>query len=189
MRTSRDAEQTRSVFEFDQGVINARRHLHRAADRVDTLRRTLDRSRSRIKNLQDRIVRLSRLLQYCPVDQPHWYLDDFGVISLREGRHVHQGIDIHAPWGTPVRAPFPGRAVMATNPIGGLAVKVFGRPGFVYDAHLSAFGRLGYVAAGTVIGYVGNTGDARATQPHDHFEWHPADGPAVDPFVYLNQAC
>ena len=68
-------------------------------------------------------------------------------------------------------------------------MKVYGAPGFVYNAHLSAFGRMGSVAAGTVIGYVGNTGDARFTQPHDHFEWHPANGPAVDSFFYLNEAC
>ena len=34
---------------------------------------------------------------------------------------------------------------------------------------------------GTVLGYVGNTGDAEPTPPHLHFEIHPDDGAAIDP--------
>lgn len=189
MRTSQGLVETRSIFQFGRRVIEVRRRLEGETDRVTRLRQALGRTNRQIEALRVEVVRLSRLFQYCPVDQPHWYHDDFGVVSMREGRHIHQGIDVHAPMGTPIRAPFPGVAVVATNSAGGLAVKVYGAPGFVYNAHLSAFGRLGSVAAGAVIGYVGNTGDARFTQPHDHFEWHPANGPAIDSFFYLNQAC
>jgi murein DD-endopeptidase MepM/ murein hydrolase activator NlpD len=189
MRTSQGLVQTRTIFQFGRRVIEVRRRLEHETNRVKTLRQASRRTNRQIEGLREEVIRLSRLFQYCPVDHPHWYHDDFGVISMREGRHIHQGIDVHAPMGTAIRAPFPGQAVVATNSAGGLAVKVYGAPGFVYNAHLSAFGRLGSVAAGTVIGYVGNTGDARLTQPHDHFEWHPAGGPAVDSFFYLNQAC
>jgi murein DD-endopeptidase MepM/ murein hydrolase activator NlpD len=123
----------------------------------------------------------------CPVDQPRGYSNDFGV--PRPGGRRHQGIDIFAPRGTPIRAPFPGTAVDASNRTGGLSVKVLGSRGFVYNAHLSAIGRLGSVSTGTVIGYVGNSGNARGTPPHDHFEWHPGNGGAVNPYRYLNQAC
>jgi peptidoglycan hydrolase CwlO-like protein len=126
-------------------------------------------------------------LLWCPVDQPRGYSNDFGV--PRPGGRRHQGIDIFAPHGTPIRAPFPGTAVDASNRTGGLAVKVLGSRGFVYNAHLSAIGRLGSVSTGTVIGYVGNSGNARGTPPHDHFEWHPGNGGAVNPYPYLNQVC
>ena len=65
-----------------------------------------------------------------------------------------------------------------------------------YYAHLSAFSTLAvdgaHVRAGTVLGFVGNTGDAEGTPYHLHFEVHPVallflgyDG-AVDPTAYLD---
>ena len=66
---------------------------------------------------------------------------------------------------------------------------VYGRRGFVFNAHLTRLGKLGKVAAGDVIGYVGNSGDAQGGSTHDHFEWHPSGGPAVDPYGLLNAAC
>jgi murein DD-endopeptidase MepM/ murein hydrolase activator NlpD len=126
-------------------------------------------------------------LLICPVDPPRGYSNDFG--APRPGGRRHQGNDIFAPLGTPIRAPFPGTAVDASNRVGGLAVTVLGGRGFVYNAHMSAIGNLGSVSTGTVIGYVGNSGNARGTPPHDHFEWHPGNGGAVNPYPYLNQVC
>jgi peptidoglycan LD-endopeptidase LytH len=129
------------------------------------------------------------VLQVCPVDQPRHYIDDFGFPRFSGGFHRHQGNDIFAPYGTPIRAPFAGTASGASNGLGGLAVKVYGPQGYAYNAHLSRLGALGSVSAGTIIGYVGNSGDARGTSPHDHFEWHPGNGGAISPFAYLNAVC
>ena len=127
-----------------------------------------------------------RILQVCPVDRPRHYVDTFG--APRAG-HRHQGNDIMAPRGTPIRAPFDGTAKRSDSIPGGLGVYVYGKRGFVFNAHLSRLGKLGKVKAGDIVGYVGNSGNARGGSTHDHFEWHPHGGEAVSPFRFLNQAC
>ena len=125
----------------------------------------------------------------CPVQADGFYSNDFGAPRYTGGYHPHQGNDIFADFGSPIVAPFTGRAVVATNRIGGLAVKVFGEQGYVYNAHLVAFRKIGRVKTGDVIGYVGNTGNAVGTSPHNHFEWHPGNGRAVNPYPYLQEVC
>jgi murein DD-endopeptidase MepM/ murein hydrolase activator NlpD len=129
------------------------------------------------------------VFQVCPVQGSISIADNFGVIRQGPGipRHIHMGDDVSAATGTPIVAPFDGTAVASSSVLGGSSVKVYGADGYVYNAHLSAYGHLGQVTAGTVVGYVGSTGDA--TAPHDHIEWHPGNGGAVDPYVYLTAAC
>lgn len=128
-------------------------------------------------------------LRTCPVAGPHEVTDNFGVTVDLPGVpiHVHQGNDILAPEGTPIVATFAGVASAGASSLGGLTVTVTGANGYAYNAHLSTYGRLGPVRTGDVIGYVGTTGDA--TSPHDHFEWHPAGGGAVDPNPLLSVVC
>src|SRR5438094_4993972 len=64
------------------------------------------------------------------------------------------------PICSPIVAPFDGYATTGRSKLGGLEVRVFGADGYIYDAHLSRLGSLGYVNAGDVVGYVGSTGDA-----------------------------
>lgn len=146
--------------------------------------------RQRVEQIQYEISSI-RPFAVCPLDGPLAIADDFGIMvhhpPNQGGDHIHQGNDIYAAMGVPIVAPFDGTAVDARNHIGGLAVDVYGDFGYVYNAHLSAYGKLGPVQAGDVIGYVGATGNAGG--PHDHFEWHPDDGPAVDPHDYLLMVC
>jgi murein DD-endopeptidase MepM/ murein hydrolase activator NlpD len=146
----------------------------------------------------------SNPLKVCPVRGRGSFSDDFGAPRYSGGFHLHQGNDMFAALGTAIVAPFDGRAVQTPNRLGGLAVTVYGAEGYVYNAHLAAYGKLGDVRAGDVVGFVGNTGDASGGPWHDHFEWHPAHVPArahvspygvfdlsgaVDPFPYLLAAC
>lgn len=142
----------------------------------------------------------------CPVHGRGFYSDDFGAPRLTGIPHPHAGNDIFAALGTPVVAPFDGRAVATPNSLGGLSVTVYGAQGWVYNAHLVSYGKLGGVRAGDVVGLVGNSGDAAGGPTHDHFEWHPRVIPhplhtspfgysiiprsgAIDPFPYLNAVC
>jgi murein DD-endopeptidase MepM/ murein hydrolase activator NlpD len=139
-----------------------------------------------------KVIRVSKSknpLRTCPVHGKGFFSRDFGAPRYAGGFHPHAGNDIFADEGTPIIAPFDGVAVAAPNLLGGEAVKLYGAPGYVYNAHLSAYGKLGAVKAGEVIGFVGNTGDAFGGPPHDHFEFHPGNGPPVDPYPYLLSAC
>ena len=198
-RKVRDTEDRLRRVEVE--VVRARQILDMTKQSLEkdrrTLRRKMAESRSllvelheRVEQVQNEISRI-RPLAVCPVAGPHAIADGFGIVhhhSKKEGgTHVHQGNDIAAAMGTPIVAPFDGVAVTTSNEIGGLAVKVFGDFGFVYNAHLSRVGQLGSVEKGDVIGYVGATGNA--TGPHVHFEWHPGGGPAVDPYHFLLLVC
>jgi murein DD-endopeptidase MepM/ murein hydrolase activator NlpD len=128
-------------------------------------------------------------LYTCPVYGRGHYSSSFGAYRPGPPVHAHQGNDVVTDFGAPILAPFDGTAVPVQSGLGGLGVKVFGADGYVYNAHLAGYGTLGAVKTGDIIGFVGQTGNARYTVPHDHFEWHPGNGPAVDPFPYLNEVC
>jgi murein DD-endopeptidase MepM/ murein hydrolase activator NlpD len=127
---------------------------------------------------------------WCPVDAPRSYIDDFGFPRVG---HTHQGNDIFAPSGTPIRAPFNGTAREGSGGLGGLSVYVDAdvSADYVYNAHLSRFAGVSgeHVVKGQIVGYVGQTGNAASTPPHNHFEYHPGGGSAVSPYLYLNEVC
>ena len=123
----------------------------------------------------------------CPVPGAS-FVNDFGYV--RRDSTAHAGIDLFAPRGTPIVAPVSGLVVWDPNPSGGKAFQFYGDDGIrYYGAHLDRYGEDGYVGAGEVIGYVGNTGDAVATSAHLHFEMHPGAGLTMSPYPSLHQAC
>lgn len=101
-------------------------------------------------------------------------------------RHFHEGLDIAAPIGTPVRAVAPGKVAFVGYVSGyGRMVTIDHGNGLVTRyAHLSranvSHGQT--VVTGEVIGYVGDSG--YATGPHVHFEVR-LDGEAKDPRKFL----
>jgi murein DD-endopeptidase MepM/ murein hydrolase activator NlpD len=120
--------------------------------------------------------------------RPAMLADTFG--APRPGGRRHQGIDIFAKRGTPVVAPI-GGVVLRTgqNRLGGNVVWLLG-PGqqVHYLAHLDRFGVFDagdVVRAGDVLGYVGNTGNAKGTPPHLHYGIYARPGGAVNPFPML----
>jgi murein DD-endopeptidase MepM/ murein hydrolase activator NlpD len=102
-----------------------------------------------------------------------------------EGK-FHTGIDIEAPYGTPVRAAADGDATGESMGAG------YGRQVVLNHGHdvLTVYGHLSAIAVlpgqhvirGQVIGYVGQSG--RATGPHLHYEVRVHNVP-VNPHKYL----
>ncbi|CAN5868020.1 hypothetical protein BH24ACI4_BH24ACI4_20490 [soil metagenome] len=109
------------------------------------------------------------------------------------GRRQHHGVDIFAPRETPVLAASDGIVVSAgTNRLGGNVVWVLdpARRQRQYYAHLSRQAVSGgeRVSAGDVLGYVGNTGNARGTPPHLHFGIYALQEGPIDPLPFVSGA-
>jgi hypothetical protein len=126
-----------------------------------------------------------------------WISQGFGPTSFVlepagcfEGKcypHFHDGIDIAAPLGTPVRAIAAGRVTIAGRlSDGAVVVEIEHSPGV-----LSRYGHLEpgpavrvgeSVSAGELVGSIGLTGNT--TGPHLHLEIY-ASGEPVDPLLVL----
>ena len=124
----------------------------------------------------------------CPVRGPRAFSNDYG--APRGGGSSHMGNDILAPKGTPVVANVGGVVTQRNGAVSGLAYFLAGDDGNRYfGAHLDSFGASGRVSIGTVIGTVGNTGDASGGPPHLHFEMHPGGSGYTNPYPTLTKYC
>lgn len=105
---------------------------------------------------------------------------------LCPSRHVHTGVDLAAPQGTPVHAATGGIARVGYDAYGaGLYVAVdFGGQARILYCHLfsTAVTSGDAVMAGQVIGAVGSSG--LATGPHVHLEVQ-VGGRSIDPVIWL----
>lgn len=169
----------------------------------------LDELESRQKQMQGSLAALGRQYEAVraeldkrksgyafPVRAPYSYTDSWGAPRMEGSKffHRHEGTDIFALKGTPVYAVVDGVVEnMGTAPLGGtkLWLRSPGDNWSYYYAHLAGYApgiRNGLkVKRGAVLGYVGNTGNARGTPPHLHFETHVPTGPATNPFPILKR--
>src|SRR6266540_4601158 len=136
------------------------------------------------------------------------YTDDFG--QPRAGG-AHQGNDLMAAKKSPAVAVEAGKVKFwTTSANAGCMLYLYGDSGTTYlYIHLNndltmkndnrgkcAVGTSyapglksgARVAAGQLVGFVGDSGDADGIHPHLHFELHPNDGAAVSPYRYLRKA-
>jgi murein DD-endopeptidase MepM/ murein hydrolase activator NlpD len=109
-----------------------------------------------------------------------------GSFGENRGDHMHAGIDISAPTGTPIRAVASGSVALAgwTGGYGQYTCIQHGGGLSSCYAHQSSIGvSVGQsVSQGQVIGAVGSTGNS--TGPHLHFEIRSGGSP-VSPLSYL----
>ncbi len=121
-----------------------------------------------------------------PVAGPHSYVDSWG--AARSGGRTHKGTDIMSPRNTPVVACVSGNIRVSNTATGGLAEYVTSGGYQFYYAHLDHLAAGMYtgvwVNAGTVIGYVGNSGNASGGPTHLHFGI-AVNGTNVNPYPTL----
>lgn len=168
------------------------RDLSRRQKQVEQSLGALDRE---LKKVQAEIDRRKSGFAF-PVRGSYSYTNSWGAPRM-EGTtyyHAHKGTDIFALKGTPVVAVVDGVIERpGTDVLGG--IKLWLRsPGdgwTYYYAHLSAIAP-GIVAGlrvrkGDVVGFIGNTGNARGTPPHLHLETHLPSGQATNPYPILRR--
>jgi murein DD-endopeptidase MepM/ murein hydrolase activator NlpD len=119
--------------------------------------------------------------------KPRALRDTWG--GARSAGRKHEGVDIFARRGTPVRSSTEGIVTqVGTNRLGGLVVWVWG-PGrqHHYYAHLEGYADVEKgmrIEAGHVLGYVGDSGNAKGTPPHLHYGVYEVGG-AINPYPLL----
>ncbi|WP_201536821.1 M23 family metallopeptidase [Psychrobacter immobilis] len=125
-----------------------------------------------------------------PSPLPEQGLTDTWGAARSQGRS-HEGIDIFAPRGTPIQSTTQGIVrKVGENNLGGRVVVVVGPGGAGhYYAHLEDYADISpndWVNAGDIIGYVGDSGNAKGTPPHVHYGIY-INGSAVNPYPLLQK--
>jgi len=143
-----------------------------------------------------------------PVVGPVSYRDDFGE---PRAKWPHPGNDLMAAKRQIAVAAEPGKIRFWTHSAtAGCMLYLYGKSGTTYQyihlnndltdgndnrgkcvagtAYAPGLKDGATVQAGQAVGFVGDSGDANGIHAHLHFEVHPNDGAAVDPFPYLGKA-
>ena len=125
-----------------------------------------------------------------PSPLPAQHLTDTWGAARSQGRS-HEGIDIFAKRGTPIQATTQGIvSKVGDDRLGGRVVVVVGPGGAGhYYAHLEDYADISpndWVNQGDVIGYVGDSGNAKGTPTHVHYGIY-INGSAVNPYPLLQK--
>jgi murein DD-endopeptidase MepM/ murein hydrolase activator NlpD len=129
---------------------------------------------------------------FFPVRGPHGARGPVGEFGApRNGGRVHKGFDVTARCGTPLAAATTGtvvkRAYDARLDGNYVVIRGLGERRKYWYAHMrhpALFQKGDLVHVGQIIGFVGETGNARTVGCHLHFEVHVSGRP-VNPEPYL----
>jgi murein DD-endopeptidase MepM/ murein hydrolase activator NlpD len=128
----------------------------------------------------------------CPVQGISAFADTWG--APRSGGRVHVGVDMMAPRGTPLVAVADGVVTSGYGALAGNLVYLDADYGarFFYahlDAYPANFVSGSWVPRGTVIGYMGDTGNPKPGAYHLHFSIYPTGSGAVNPYPSVARHC
>ena len=154
-------------------------------------------AKARDKEFADRakalFAPLSLILRMPVVGIEARHLDDSWGAPRDGGKRSHRGIDIFAPKGTPIVAVADGIiSYIGDQPKGGHCLWLTTENGAsFYYAHLDRWAPGLYegmeVQSGDLLGFVGNTGNAKYTPAHLHFAVNQNDE-MVNPYPILTKA-
>lgn len=121
------------------------------------------------------------------------FIDSWGF--ARSGGRSHEGTDVMAARGVNVYAFTNGTiSDLSSNGLGGITLHISGDDGHrYYYAHLQGYADTitsgTRVNAGDLVGYNGDSGNARGGPTHVHFEVHPDQGAPTNPYPWLRAVC
>ena len=177
----RKTEQQKLITDLDRRQDDVDKSLRARGREYESLRQEVERRKSAFA---------------FPVKAPYSYTDSYGAPRMEGSKyyHRHEGTDIFALSGTPILSVVDGVLEnVGTATLGGIKlwVRSPGDNWSYYYAHMSGYapGIVNglRVKKGTVLGYVGTSGNARGTPPHLHFETHVPAGPATNPYPILRR--
>jgi murein DD-endopeptidase MepM/ murein hydrolase activator NlpD len=174
------------------------RYTGRQVEKTPALTATAETKKQRDNEFADRAKAL-----FAPLQGVSLFMPVVGVLprdlgnswgASRDGGHrKHKGIDIFAPKGTGVVAVADGIvSYIGDQPKGGLCLWLTTENGTsFYYAHLDRWAAGLFegmeVRSGDLLGYVGNTGNAKTTPSHLHFGVNDNDE-MVNPYPILTKA-
>lgn len=188
--------------DFSQLIAQLRSDLNRynsrQVGRKPTISPSTQTARARDREFAERANALfaplsGRALRMPVVGVRSMDLDDSWHAPRDGGARVHTGIDIFAPKGTSIVAVADGIiSYVGDQPKGGHCLWLTTESGTsFYYAHLDRWAPGLYegmeVQAGDLLGFVGNTGNARTTPSHLHFAINQNDE-MVNPYPVLTRA-
>ncbi len=174
------------------------RHTSRAVVRTPALTATAETKKERDQEFAERAKALFAPLSGSALAMPvvgvqPWDLSNSWGDPRDGGRRKHRGIDIFAPKGTAIVAVADGIvSYIGDQPKGGNCLWLTTESGTsFYYAHLDRWASGLYegmeVRIGDLLGYVGNTGNAKYTPSHLHFAINE-DDEMVNPYPILTKA-
>ncbi|MGP3966901.1 M23 family metallopeptidase [Streptomyces sp. 6N223] len=183
-----DAEPVAANREFDTQLTGLSQAVDDYANRASQTQADIDLERQQEREEREAAEEAARQEALrpkfaLPVEQHGLsaYFGDAGINWMS----LHTGIDFPVSYGTPVMAATDGEITTQWDPSYGNMVILTAPDGTeTWYAHLSStVYTSGWVQAGTVIAYSGDSGNS--TGPHLHFEVRPWGGDPVDPLYWL----
>lgn len=191
-------DQTEALLEDRANELDSLEERMRAS--IEIVNERLSAARVLEADLRERAARQRQIdrgvqagIYACPVAYPVHFIDSWG--APRSGGRRHKGVDMMNPYGNELYA-FTNGVIssMRSSSLGGISLYLRGDDGHrYYYAHLSGYAPSAYsgkrVEAGELVGFNGDSGNARGGSPHLHFEVMLYGSSSTNPYPWVRAVC